>query len=289
MATTDFKYLPRFANNESKQKNIVDFIASMNVGKDRDNKINDFGDFFLFNNLYNACSEIIRNEDILADRNIKTNVHTIVSSSKISNDLAYLAENIDGVIESMRDQVAKFGNNNEFDKLTEAAKAWEKATKDTEAQIAKLKDLVDSNLEKGYGSRFQLKKLEKQKFEEKKDEIEKLLTSGKTPSEIANELDIKTGYIMNFESELIENKLKDNIELIKTKIAENVSRADIASELNVSKNRLAKFISSRKLIDEIKPKAKPAAKKKPEQKPKAKPANKAKEQKTEKADTKATA
>lgn len=276
MATKKFTYLPRFADNESKQKNIVDFIASMNVGKKND-KINDFGDFFLFNNLYNSCAEIMRNEDTLADRNIKSTVHTIVSSSKISSDLAYIAENVDGVIESMREQSSKLGNEGKFDEMSAVAKAWEKMSKDIEVQSKKLKDLIDSNLQKGYGSRYQLKKLEKQKFEANKDKIEELLSSEKSASEIASELDIKPGFIMNFESELIDNKLNSNIALIKTKIAENVSRADIAEEFKVSRKRLANFITEKKLADVAKPKAKSVPKKKQEAKPKA-----------EKAETKAT-
>lgn len=287
MAKTEFKYLPRFADNESKQKNLVDFMASMNVGK-KDDKINDFGDFFLFNNLYNSCAEIMRKKEALADRNIKSTVHTIVSSSKTSNDLAYIADNFDGVIESMREQVAKFGNESDFTKLAEAAKAWEKVNKDAELLSNKLKELVDSNLQKGYGTRYQLKQLERQNFEAKKDEVEELLNSGKTPSEIASTLDLKAGFIMNFESELIERKLNNNITLIKNKIAENVNRADIAEELNVSKNRLSKFISDKKLVDAAKPKAKTVAKQKQEPTTKVKPANETKPAKA-KTDTKPTA
>jgi hypothetical protein len=267
MAKEQFKFLPRHIDNKVKRKNLIAYLESMDIDK-KDDRINNFEDFFLFSNLYNSCTEIMRNEDALSDRNIKSRVHTIVSSSTTSSDLAYIADNIDGVIGSMREQIAKFGNEDDFEKLGETAKAWEKASEDAKTHIAKLKEIVDTNLKNGFGTRFQLKRLERQEFEEKKDEVEKLLNAGKTPSEIGIELSLKTGYIMNFESELVESRLNTNIELIKTKMVENVSRLDIADELNVTKNRLSKFISDKQLVDAVKKKIEAAKKAEKDTKPK---------------------
>lgn len=259
----EFKNLPRFAEEKAKQENISGFLGSLNLAKTKDNKIADYADHFMFRNLYTACSQIIRNEDILSDRNIKTSIHTIVSSSSASSDLAYIAENIDGVMEAMRNQVTAYGNDGDFAKLTETAKAWENANKEVESFISKLKTIVDNNLEKGYGSRSQLRRLEYSKFEDKKPEIEKLFMDGKTSSEIAEQLKVKNGMVQNFTSELIGKKLDINLDKIKAQLESNNSRVAIATDLGVSKNRLNKFIAENNLVSSGKQIEKPVKTKEP--------------------------
>ena len=247
MENTQFKFLPRFADNKAKQANIVNFLESLDTSKKTDGKINNFEEFFLFSNLYNSCNEIMRNREILNDRDVKTAVHTIVSSSKTSNDLAYVAENIDGVLDSLRSKATSLGTEGNFEKLQETVKVWEETDKKAAKLINDLKSLVDENIEKGYGSKSQIRKFEYTKFEKNTAEVEKMLQDGKTTEEIASALDLRAGYIEKFKSEMIDKILKSSIENIKQKIADNVSRQEIADELKVSKNRLNKFIAEKKL------------------------------------------
>ena len=280
-----YKRLPRFASNEAKKRNIVDFIDSMEVTKTKDGKIKDFKDFFLFSNIATSVDEIMRNEDLLDDRNIKTSVHTLVSSSKTSRDLAYIAENIDSVLESIRDQVARFGNESDFKALTEAAKTWEETQKSVETQIEKLKSVIDSSLEKGYGSRFQLRKYEYTKFENNKAEIEKLLNSKKEAAEIADKLGVKIGFIQDLDIELGRKRLEENRDSIKKKLLDSTPRQEIADELRVSKKRLNKFITDNKL--DQKPKEVKKTPSKPDIKTETKKVEETKEVKAKTAETKA--
>jgi len=276
MEKIKFKFLPRYAAQNAKQDNLVEFMQSMQTGK-KDERIIDFEDFFLFGNIYESCTEIIRNKDLLANRDVKARVHTFVSSTKTSNDLAYVAENIDGVLESLRSHVSIFGNEGDFIKLQEAAKAWEDMNKETETLIKKLKTLIDTNLGKGYGNRQQLKTLEYKTFNDKTDEVQKLLDSGKTVAEITEKLNLKYSLVEKFNSELLDKKLKENSAIIKVKLAENVSRLALAEEMGVTKTRLSKFITTNKLAPVAQPKAKKAtpAPKQVENKQAKKPAKKA--------------
>ncbi len=256
MENTQFKFLPRYFAQDAKKKNIIAFIESLDTSK-KDDKIAIFEDYFLFGNLYESCNEIMRNKDILANRDIKARVHTVVASTKTSNDLAYVAENIDGVLESLRNQVSTYGTEGDFVKLQEAAKVWEKMNSDTVALVEKLKALIDTNLKKGFGSRQQLKSLEYKTFNDQIAEVEKLLVAGSTPAEVAEKLNVKAGFVEKFSAELIEKTLNQNTANIRTKLSANINRQEIADELKVSRTRLNKFITQKKLAPIAKKKEAP--------------------------------
>ncbi|WP_294965630.1 hypothetical protein [Sulfurimonas sp.] len=247
MANKEFKNLPRNVSHVDKMKNVTDFLGSLNVSLDSKEKIENYSDYYLFQNLYNSISEIMRNKDLLDDRNIKTNVHTIVSSSSSTNDLAYIAGNLDSVMDSMRSQISFQGTAGDFKKVTETAASWEKANKESTAHVEKLKTIVDTNLKKGFGSRFQLRKLDYATFEENKPQIEILLNSGKSIDDVVTELKIKKNLVEDFSIKLDGKRLNENIESIKEKISENISRVDIAAEYKVTKSRLNKFLTANKL------------------------------------------
>jgi hypothetical protein len=256
---TNFKRLPRYANNEVKRDNLVEFVSSLEISKRFDKKtkrerIENINEYFLFNNLYNSCSEIIRNENILADRNTKAKVHTLITTSTLSNDLAFIADNVDGVTESLRDKITAFGNESDFTSLKEAAATWENTNKEIASLVEQLRTIVETNLEKGYGSPRQLRAYESKKINDKKDEVKKLYFSDKkTTQEIAEKLSVRHGLVQLVVDELTDEYLLENIDKIKAKLEENISRVDIAKEFKVSRKRLATFITDKKLIEEKKP------------------------------------
>ena len=265
---TKFERLPRFAKNEKKQTNLTKFIASLEVSKKIDEKtkkerIVNFEEYFLFNSIYNSCSEIIRNENLLSDRNIKTRVHTIVTTSNLSDDLAFIANNIDGVTESLRNKVAEFGNANDFTALKEAATAWEKTSKEVATSVEKLRVIVETNLDKGYGSPRQLRAYESKKINAKKDEVKKLyFEEDKTTKEIAETYKVRHGLVQLLVDELIDEKLLQNIDSIREKLAEkSISRNDLAKEFKTSRKKLATFIEENELIEKHDAKVEPKKKK----------------------------
>ncbi|WP_457748761.1 hypothetical protein [Sulfurimonas sp.] len=275
----NFKRLPRFAKNETKRENLIEYISSLDVSKKFDKKtkrerIGNTNEYFLFNNLYNSCSEIIRNENILADRNTKAKVHTLITTSGLSNDLAFIADNIDGVTESLRTKITAFGNESDFASLKEAATAWEDTSKEITSLVEQLRTIVETNLEKGYGSPRQLRSYESKKINDKKDDVKKLYFSdGKTTQEIAEKFGVRHGLVQLLVDELIDEHLIENADKIKAKLEENISRNDISKEFKTSRKKLAAFIAEKKLVEEKKPAEKKEEPKKAE-KTTAKPAEK---------------
>jgi len=253
---TDFKYIPRYADNTEKRENIVGFINSLEISKKYDkntkrDRIVNIPEYFLFSNIYNSCSEIIRNESVLADRNAKARVHTLVTTSSLSDDLAFVASNIDGVAEALRMKVTAFGNESDFESLKKAVDTWEKTNKEITSVVEQLRNIVETNLEQGYGSPRQLRAYENKKVDENAESIKKLFfIDGKTEQEIAEQFGVRTGLVQVAIQDLTDEYLLENIETIKEKLAQNTPRADIAKDLKVSKKKLAAFITDKKLVDE---------------------------------------
>lgn len=249
----NFKRLPRFAKNEAKQGNLVEYISSLEVSKTFDKKtkrerINNISEYFLFNNLYNSCAEIIRNENILADRSTKARVHTLVTTSNLSDDLAFIADNIDGVTESLREKITAFGNESDFESLKKTAGAWEETSKEIASLVEQLKTIVETNLEQGYGSPRQLRSYESKKINDKRDEVKKLYFSDdKTTQDIAEKIGVRHGLVQLLIDELMEEHLAENIEKIKERLDENISRNDIAKEFKTTRKKLAAFIDDKEL------------------------------------------
>jgi hypothetical protein len=260
MATT-FKHLPRFADSKVKKENLIDFVSSLEVSKKFDKKakkerIVNIEEYFLFNNLYNSCSEIIRNENVLADRNTKANVHTLITTSSLSNDLAFIAENIDGVTDSMRSKIATFGNESNFELLTQAAKSWEETSKQVSSLVEQLRTIVETNLEQGYGSPRQLRAYQSKKLNNKREDVKKAyFEDKKTTKEIAEQIGVRHGLVQLLVDELIDEHLHEKTDEIKKRLEENISRSDIATEFRTSRKKLAKFIADNGLLDTDKAKA----------------------------------
>lgn len=273
----NFKRLPRFADSRKKQENLIEYVSSLEVSRTFDKKIkkdriNNISEYFLFNDIYGSCAEIIRNENVLADRNVKTRVHTLVTTSNLSDDLAFIADNIDGVSESLRDQITAFGNESDFESLKKTAGAWEKTSKEINSLVDQLKKIVETNLEQGYGSPRQLRTYESKKINDKKDEVKKLyFNDGKTTQEIAEKFGVRHGLVQLLIDELANEYLVENIDKIKEKLDANISRNDIAKEFKTSRKKLASFIDDKKLVEKKpEPKAKTTATDKPKPEPKAK-------------------
>jgi len=254
---TDFKYIPRYADNNEKRENLVVFLNSLEISKKYDtntkrDRIVNVPEYFLFSNIYNSCSEIIKNESVLADRNAKARVHTLVTTSNLSDDLAFIASNIDGVAEALRMKVTTFGNENDFESLKKAVDTWEKTNKEIISVVEQLRNIVETNLEQGYGSPRQLRAYENKKVDENLESIKKLFfIDGKTEQEIAEQLGVRPGLIKVAVIELADQHLLENIEAIKEKLMQNTPRADIAKDLRVSKKKLAAFIADKKIADEV--------------------------------------
>ncbi|WP_152184450.1 hypothetical protein [Sulfurimonas indica] len=254
-----FKYIPRFADNTEKRDNLVEFISSLEVSKTYDTKakrerIDNIQEYFLFSSLYRSSEEIIRNEDIITDRNANARVHTLVTTTKLSDDLAFIAGNIDGVIDSLRTKVTTSGNESDFKALNQAVKIWEDTNKKVTAAAEQLKTIVEANLEQGYGSSRQLRAYESKKINEKIDEIKKLFfTDNKTTQEIADTYGVRHGLVQVIVAELIEENLLNNIEVIREKIASGVKRDELVKEYKTSKKKMTEFVKNNNLLPEKKP------------------------------------
>lgn len=245
---TEFKYIPKYGTNIAKQTNIVNFLQSLNVKKSNDRKIENYNDFFLFQHLYTSSSEIIRNEEILSNKNIKSRVHTLITTSKASDNLAFIAANIDGVIDSLRTNVMSFGNDSNFENMDKATITWKKTNKEVETLVKKLKEIIENNLKDGYGNRYQLKRYESKKLDENKDEILKLFfNENKTAEDISEKLTIKKNVLDEHINKLIDANLLKNKDTIIKRIESGDKRIDIASDYKASKNKLNKFFSANKI------------------------------------------
>ena len=254
----EFKYVPRFAENEVKRDNLVDFLSSLEISKKYNEKlqrerIENFPEYFLFSNIYRSCSEIIRNESVLEDRNVKARVHTLVTTSSLSEDLAFIAGNVDGVTESLRNKITSFGNEGDFDSLKKAATTWEKTDKEISSMVDKLRTIIQNNLEQGFGTPRQLRDYENTKLQNATDEVKTLyFEKEKTIQEISEHFKVRQPLVQDLVFELIEENLLENIEDIQSKLNDGVNRNDLAQAYKTSRKRIGAFIEKNKLVIEKK-------------------------------------
>lgn len=263
---SELNYAPKYAQPKTKQEDLVEYISSLDTSSRKNKKtkkeqFNNFDDIVVLNALHSACKTISNRSSSITDRDERAKVQTVVTSSNLSQKLAFITANVDGITESIKKNVTQLGNAGDFTAFGEAAKVWEKTNKDIEDLAEKLVKIINANLEKGYGSPSQLRAYQYKKVNDSKDEIKKALLVDKKPvEEIAKAHSVSTGVIMNIAEEITNENLKANTEDIKAKINEGVSRADIATEYAVSKKRLATFIKDNKLGNEPAKQEKPVKK-----------------------------
>lgn len=243
----NFKRFGRFEPSIDKSKELVKTLQSLNLKVDENDRPLNYEDMKLSSRIYEAALEIIMNEDVLNDRTIKAGVQTIVTTSAVSRDVAYIAENIDGILESMRNKVTECGDGNDFAELTKTAKEWETAHKEVSAAVEKLKKLIDTSIEKGFGTRRQLSRAASERFKVNIPEIEKMIDAGTAPDEVAEKFNVRVSHVENHISQYTNQKLIENKTMIAEKIKENVARTTIAEELKVSHKKLNAFIAEHKL------------------------------------------
>lgn len=177
--------------------------------------------------LVRAASEVTRNLD-------KT-VSFVLCSTNSQRELAYIASNIEGILESIKTSLDRSMNSSGTQKdMIELVETHHKLTNQLTDSTEKLSTLVNDSLKNGYGSREQQERYTSTIIEDNMEKITTDIISGKSLEEIAKELKvIPRNFISNLNKAGLKNKLVlDKKEFITTKIKENVEHSKILEELN---------------------------------------------------------
>ena len=201
--------------------------------------------------LVRAASEVTRNLD-------KT-VSFVVCSTNSQRELAYIASNIEGILESIKSGLDRSMNlNGTQDDMIKLIETHHKLTNQLADSTEKLSTLVNDSLKDGYGSREQQERYTSTIIEYNIEKIIADIISGKSLEEISTELNvIPRNFISNLNKAGLKNKLiLDKKEFITTKIKDGVGHSKILKELNfheefLNETSLRTYINQWKKADRV--------------------------------------
>lgn len=246
----ELRRLPKYAQPSEKQKALIAFIESLDLSTKphpttKKPQLVNYADYITLNAMFNSCNIIAEKQADLSDRDVKAKAQTLVTSSMLSQNLAFIAGNVDGIIESMKNNIAIFGNEGNFASLTQAAEAWKSTSEEITKLAEQLKTKIEENLEKGYGTSQQIKAYNKQKSLEKKDEIKDLFfAKKKTVDEIATKLKIKDTFIQTVVNDLIDENIKENIKTSRNKLKITYQEMILLFSISSAKRNFLQLLKS---------------------------------------------
>ncbi len=162
----------------------------------------------------------------------------LTSSSELVQKAAFIARNIDGVVLSIQNETDRLRSGGDFESAINAMQEQKSLTESIVKSIETLNKLINQQLEKGVGTRFQLRQYNKEKAENSIEKIAELLKAKKTNAEIAETLKIDLNALKEVKGESEKIVIRESLDAIKKQVDSRKTFADIAVEMNVDVNRL---------------------------------------------------
>ena len=207
------------------KKEILTFVENLNE--------NDPGDGFNVRTLAGLVNTLK-----YADPFTKVINVPLTSSSELVQKAAFIARNIDGVVLSIQNETDRFRSTGDFENAISVLQEQKSLTDRIVESIETLNKLIDEQLEKGTGTRFQLRQYHREKAESNIEKIAELLKAKKTNTEIADSLKIDLIALKDVKGEAEKIVIKESLDEIEKQIDARKTFAEIAVEMNVEVNRL---------------------------------------------------
>ena len=244
----NLKKTERNATESEKKNNIINFLKELDVSRNNEtNRINNIEDFLIFKPILRAIEEIERNKTDILNFDTDARVHTFVTTSTSSTNLAHVAQNVDGVFETLIKNSTKLGSDGDIESSIANLKVLESGTKEVVKASQTVFKFITSQLEKGNATRFQLRNYEIEKAFNEQDKIVSALVAKKSIVAIADELSLDEFAVRMVKGRSSQELLLTQKDEIQKRLDEKVSKKSICNEFDVQGKELNIFIKEQNL------------------------------------------